>query len=194
MPATLTCPKRCSKCGSAGPFYKNRAMRDGLTNQCRRCHNASATRWAKANPEKTRAIGRRFERAHRDERSKCRTTPQVLKAWRNANHIKLVAQAREWWKTHPEQLAAKKARRRARVHGVEVRLTAKEWRDIVEFFGHRCAYCLRGDVKLTQDHVVALSRGGTHTAENVVPACLPCNSKHKRELPVFWMVNIHGRS
>jgi len=38
---------------------------------------------------------------------------------------------------------------------------------------HRCQYC--GARAETLDHVVPKSRGGTHTWENVVAACRPCN-------------------
>lgn len=41
--------------------------------------------------------------------------------------------------------------------------------------GGRCAYCSeRGS---TIDHVVPRSRGGAHRWDNVVLACLPCNSR-----------------
>jgi 5-methylcytosine-specific restriction endonuclease McrA len=43
------------------------------------------------------------------------------------------------------------------------------------------------DLPLTVDHVVAISRGGGHTAENVVPACRSDNCR-KHDLPVFVMV------
>lgn len=75
-------------------------------------------------------------------------------------------------------------------------LTAAEWREILEYHDHRCAYCLRKDgeigsddkpVRLSRDHVVAVTRGGEHTAENIVPACRPCNSR-KNNRPVFEMV------
>jgi 5-methylcytosine-specific restriction endonuclease McrA len=62
-----------------------------------------------------------------------------------------------------------------------------EWREILEYFDYRCAYCLRDDVELTLDHVIAISRGGGHTKENVVPACKSHNSK-KHDRPVFLMV------
>ncbi len=39
--------------------------------------------------------------------------------------------------------------------------------------GHACQYC--GARAETIDHVVPRSRGGTHTWENVVAACRPCN-------------------
>jgi 5-methylcytosine-specific restriction endonuclease McrA len=41
--------------------------------------------------------------------------------------------------------------------------------------GGRCAYC--GEKGSTIDHVVPRSRGGRHEWDNVVLACLPCNSR-----------------
>jgi len=39
--------------------------------------------------------------------------------------------------------------------------------------GHSCQYC--GNRAETLDHVVPRSRGGSHTWDNVVAACRPCN-------------------
>ena len=41
--------------------------------------------------------------------------------------------------------------------------------------GHRCQYC--GSAAENIDHVVPRSRGGTHTWDNVVAACRPCNNR-----------------
>ena len=38
---------------------------------------------------------------------------------------------------------------------------------------HRCQYC--GRVAECLDHVIPRSKGGTHTWENVVASCRPCN-------------------
>ncbi|MCU1496537.1 MAG: hypothetical protein JWM47_490 [Acidimicrobiales bacterium] len=47
---------------------------------------------------------------------------------------------------------------------------------------HRCQYC--GNKAETLDHVVPKSRGGSHSWENVVAACRPCNvDKADRLLP-----------
>ncbi len=46
----------------------------------------------------------------------------------------------------------------------------------------RCQYCGRAAENL--DHVVPRSRGGTHTWENVVAACRPCNNRKGNRLPV----------
>ncbi len=76
-------------------------------------------------------------------------------------------------------------------------LTREQWLAILEVHDHRCAYCLRSEgedgldgrpVKLTQDHVIAVTLGGEHTADNVVPACRPCNSR-KCNRPVFFMAS-----
>jgi 5-methylcytosine-specific restriction endonuclease McrA len=46
--------------------------------------------------------------------------------------------------------------------------------------GHRCQYC--GAAAENIDHVVPRSRGGTHTWENVVAACRPCNTRKEDRL------------
>lgn len=55
-------------------------------------------------------------------------------------------------------------------------LTAEEWSEIRAAYGNRCAYCGTSG-PLTQDHVVPVVKGGTHSRENVVPACRRCNGK-----------------
>ena len=41
-----------------------------------------------------------------------------------------------------------------------------------------CQYCGKESRQLTLDHIVPRYRGGEHTWENVVSACIPCN-RHK---------------
>lgn len=73
------------------------------------------------------------------------------------------------------------AERREKLRIGEV--TKAQWKEIIALFRGRCAYCRR-KAKLTQDHVVPLSKGGPHLPENVVPACQSCNSrKGDREWP-----------
>lgn len=52
-----------------------------------------------------------------------------------------------------------------------------------------CAYCqqpLDDDAHL--DHVMPLSKGGTHSADNLVMACGPCNRAKRDTLPLQWML------
>lgn len=54
---------------------------------------------------------------------------------------------------------------------------------MIEFFGHRCAYC---DCELTArwhaDHLLPVDLGGYNHLSNRVPACPRCNEVEKREM------------
>lgn len=54
--------------------------------------------------------------------------------------------------------------------------TIKQWQDLVSQFLFRCAYCGRGDLTLSRDHKIPVSRGGTDDIGNIIPSCRPCNS------------------
>ena len=123
-----------------------------------------------------------------------------FKVWRLANLDYRREYTRQWYldnqeserartgansKAHPEWSQNSSARRRMATEAVSS-LTPHEWKTILEVFSHACAYCLRTDRKLSQDHVIAVSRGGGHTVENVVPACMPCNQR-KCARPVWSM-------
>ena len=48
-------------------------------------------------------------------------------------------------------------------------------RNILQRDNNFCQYCGYKGEKLSLDHVIPRSRGGSHTWENVTTACLPCN-------------------
>jgi 5-methylcytosine-specific restriction endonuclease McrA len=56
-------------------------------------------------------------------------------------------------------------------------------RNILKRDGHKCAYCGRGDLPLTIDHVIPKSKGGDESWENLVAACLPCNNRKGDRTP-----------
>ena len=87
---------------------------------------------------------------------------------------------RKWRRTAKYKVMqqVKKARRRARLKALPPEkntLTSVDWEEIMGMYKHRCYYCKRKR-KLTVDHVIPISQGGANTKQNVVPACLSCNS------------------
>lgn len=46
---------------------------------------------------------------------------------------------------------------------------------LLEKFGHRCAYCGKGEVPFELDHQLPRSRGGSQRVSNLVLACHDCN-------------------
>ena len=65
-------------------------------------------------------------------------------------------------------------------------LTAQQWEAILVRFGNACVYCgCKTDI--TIDHVIPPSRGGGHTADNVVLACASCNSAKGTRTLQEWL-------
>lgn len=88
------------------------------------------------------------------------------------------AKLKVWKAENPERVNHNNRLREIRKNGAAVSdLTTQQWQAIKAMFDHRCVYCGKQPVRLTQDHIVPLSKGGNHTVSNVVPACKPCNSK-----------------
>jgi 5-methylcytosine-specific restriction endonuclease McrA len=62
-------------------------------------------------------------------------------------------------------------------------LTYDEWLLIKQGQDYRCKHCGRRepDIKLTRDHIVPVSKGGSVGKDNVQGLCQPCNSrKHNK--------------
>jgi HNH endonuclease len=54
-----------------------------------------------------------------------------------------------------------------------------------------CAYCGVKAKKLTLDHVLAESKGGSKSRKNLVPACARCNkSKGSKHLPDWYIATL----
>jgi 5-methylcytosine-specific restriction endonuclease McrA len=77
-------------------------------------------------------------------------------------------------------------RRKRRVSAVVNDLTAEEWAALkAAWMG--CAYCGATDGPLQRDCVMAISRGGRYTVDNVVPACASCNTSKCNEEVTTWL-------
>lgn len=77
-------------------------------------------------------------------------------------------------------------RRKRRLDGVVNDLTDAEWTAIQAAWGG-CAYCGRSDQAMQRDCVLAISRGGRYTLENVVPACRSCNTSKCNDEVTGWL-------
>jgi len=78
---------------------------------------------------------------------------------------------------HQQERADSENVRRARKSANGGSHTREEWSLLKQAFGHACAYCNRVCDRLSKDHDIPLSRGGTDAIGNIVPACLPCNRR-----------------
>lgn len=67
-------------------------------------------------------------------------------------------------------------------------LAFKDWFDLRRRYP-RCAYCNRllGEGNYAMDHIVPISRGGSHSKDNVLPICRPCNRAKHNSLLGEWL-------
>jgi 5-methylcytosine-specific restriction endonuclease McrA len=118
---------------------------------------------------------------------------QKQKEWYEANKEKHNQQSKQWAKDnpekrkeivkrcadkHPEYKKTIRTNRRALEAKAEGKYTTREWLDLCTKYNYKCL--ARGkDEKLTKDHIVPLSNGGTNYISNIQPLCHSCNtSKH----------------
>mgnify|MGYP001275651756 CR=1 FL=1 len=93
-----------------------------------------------------------------------------------------------WKGTHDPVLQQSKKRFRNMRYKVRKRdsegiHTYGEWELLKRQYGYVCPCCGKSEqeVKLTEDHIIPLSKGGSDFIENIQPLCLSCNvRKHTK--------------
>ena len=65
-------------------------------------------------------------------------------------------------------------------------LSGDQWAALKTAWGG-CAYCGESTSPMQRDCVLALSRGGRYTLDNVVPACGSCNSSKCNDEVTGWL-------
>lgn len=188
--------KRCSKCHKEKPltdFSKRKSTKDGFRGECRACASVAFRDFYVRNIEAQHERSRAYAATHKEN------IAAYNKKWHEDNREYHLGLNRQWLannKEHKRQYnqdfrrnrpgynTEQCRRRRARKLGGVCTLSRSEWEAIKTAYNHRCVYCGKIFKKLTQDHVIPLSKGGAHSAGNVVPACHRCNAK-KQAGPVI---------
>lgn len=101
---------------------------------------------------------------------------------RDPEHRKKQAEwNRLWVKRNPERARFIRARQQrlrvARIKTAAGTFTFDDWERIKKDANYRCVICLSGTEKLTVDHIVPLSLGGTNYPSNIQPLCHRCNAR-----------------
>jgi len=194
--------KKCCKCKdikNVNEFGKNSSMRDGLQRQCKSCCKENGKKWYEKNKKlgcanardwylKNKEIAIQNNKSWR-ERNKQKSAEYSHK-WRENNPQKMGESRRSWQKNNPEKSAVigmiwrrknpgkcieYNHKRRARVFAGGGSFTSQEWEDLKTKFNNTCLCCGIME-KLTADHVIPVSKGGSSNIDNIQPLCKTCNS------------------
>lgn len=136
-------------------------------------------KWRNANQSTLRRKQREYRRKHRQHirdynRTYYASHPELFQ---NKGHT--------WRQENPDRVLLYSHQRRARIYAAPVNdFSPAQREEILAAYGYRCVYCppdchacRRRTHRLTMDHITPLSKGGSNTATNIVPACKSCNSK-----------------
>ncbi len=159
--------KRCSRCKavkSCDSFYPEKYSADGLRSSCKACDSETQSIRLAQN-KKPRTV-----------------LPDSVKA----NNKRA---AKQRYKRTPKGKAtsARHAHKRriAKTQGEYIPYSALQLAQRFSYFNNECAYC--GSIEgLTIDHLVPLSKRGADKIENIVPACLICNSGKGNKEALTW--------
>jgi cytidyltransferase-like protein len=99
------------------------------------------------------------------------------------------AVTKRWRQKNPEVILRANRRRKLKKMNVFGSHTQEEWESRKRSFGYKCAHCEISesdlsekypDIKfhrLTRDHIIPISKGGTDFLSNIQPLCIGCNAK-----------------
>ena len=177
----------CNKCGKEKPLtdYYFRSDNKAYRKDCKDCFKqAKAERESKPGVKALRALKERERRAKDDG-----TINAKIREYRRTEHYKNVT--KKWAKNNPDKIRnynrTQRARRKFALQASESATTqeVKAWIDAQSPVCSYCAIELSSD-QIQLDHVIPLSRGGSHTIDNFAISCKSCNcSKGNKTLDEF---------
>jgi 5-methylcytosine-specific restriction endonuclease McrA len=195
LPAGDGYKSRCRECANAQSRAEYAANIDEYRETQRKYVGANKEHYRelkrahqKANPEKYDEALRKYRETHREEiNEKARERRQQdLEHYREIgrNSYERHAENRrkyslEYYKRFLEKSVAANNRRRAIKYASKITHTEEEWQELKAFYNFKCLRCGKQepDIKLTRDHVIPLTQGGSDSIDNIQPLCARCNSK-----------------
>jgi len=183
--------KACFRCGVIKPFSdfrKRVCSKDGLNSSCKTCISAVDKLYRENNPEKVKAAVKKCTDAKRATdpeifRQRCRNwyerEGRLWHAqWRSTETGQRVTREvrKRYYESHTELCKQANKNRAKSLRKAGGTHTKSEWLELCKKHNYRCLCC--GAVKkLTKDHILPVTQGGTNDIRNIQPLCVGCNSR-----------------
>lgn len=183
--------KICSKCKKEKPknkFSKKKIKycSNGLYSYCKDCGNIMSNEYKKNNKEKVKLSRHKHYLLNKNYYIK----------WYKKNQKRIIKQKHKYYIKNKKRINKKnniynktekgkfiqciKADKR-RQQKLGSSHTLEEWENIKKKNNYKCKTCKKS-IKLTRDHIIPLSKGGSNNINNIQPLCGPCNSKKHNKI------------
>lgn len=181
--------KQCTRCKQVKPlteFWRDRSKSDGHRSQCTECRKRykqshavqireQQRSWHQRNPHYARNWFKARPGYNAAERRKEQKRAATRK-WRENNKESHAILVKQWREANPDKVIQWDRDRRARKAQAEGIFTDEQFQELCRHWNNRCLRCDETS-KLTVDHVIPLSRGGSNDISNIQPLCGSCNSR-----------------
>lgn len=172
---------------------------DGYRPECKECRKAYSRAYHERNASQIRAKVKRWKAENRQH------AIEYGRRWRKENVDKKRAIDKRWYDANRERVAEyatkpirrayarvnaknQKAKRKAAAGATVEQISLAEWAALQAEYSGLCVYCHTRPEALTMDHVVPLIDGGSHTKDNIVPACGRCNREKSTRSLVEYLI------
>lgn len=165
--------RTCKNCGiekNIEEYYKNKNVPSGRIFQCKACVVSRYKGYYLKNKEKIKLYISKHKAINRDRYN------ELSRIWAKNNPEKRALARKKWKAKNRELVNHYEKARQNRLSGATGSHSLKEWTCLIDKYNNCCFYC--GMHKpLTKDHIVPISKGGSDNIDNIVPACVSCNSR-----------------
>ena len=184
--------KTCSKCKiikDENDFNKNKSKLDGRSTECKLCVKEYNKKYREGHKDTSKIYLAKYNQLNKqqlyEQKKEYIANNKAAHLHRQHNwYIKNIDEIKtrvsKYKKDHPEQYQMYSNRRSASKKTNIVEKFSN--RDIINIYNDHCFYCQRGKFEHI-DHYIPLSKGGTHTLDNVRPSCERCNLTKSNKLP-----------
>jgi len=166
-----TCTK-CSQTQALDAFSKNKLGKNGLRSACKNCNNLAYKAWSQSNLQSLkdcRALRRKEARIYG-------------RKYYEINSVSIKAGQKKWRQNNLEVVALRAHKRRVSERLGGVYIIYKQ--ELKKIYSSPCAYCAAPSEHI--DHIVPISRGGTHSIGNLTGACASCNLSKGAKFITEW--------
>lgn len=188
--------KQCGKCKEILPttshfFSKCKRNKTGFQSYCKQCTKSYSEKWHKrtweVRKEKENEKSRQY---YIDNPSYRKEYYEKNKSWLNENSRMNYRKDKKkhkmycdnWRKNNKVKFDLIVRKYQHKKYSVPFDFTERDWENALDYFNHKCAYCDTSE-NLQKEHVIPVSKNGSFTPDNIIPACPSCNvSKLARDL------------